>query len=269
MSAPIPRRIIQTARSRDLKPAERAAARLMQLLHPDWTYTFFDDADVNRFIEEQFPQYRAIFDGFPYKIQRFDFFRYLAVYRLGGFYFDLDVFLSRPLDDLLDNASVFPFEEITLNRYLRRDLGIDWEIGNYAFGAAPGNEFLAQVIENCVRGQREPSWVSPMLGWAPRAFRGDLSVLVSTGPGLLTRTLAEHPSTAAGMRVLFPADVRDEQHWHLFGEHGIHLQAASWRPRRSLVFRKLALLWESRVRRKAEAESQKRGPTRALPTAAE
>lgn len=265
MSAPIPRRIIQTARSRDLKPAERAAARLMQLLHPDWTYTFFDDADVNRFIEEQFPQYRAIFDGFPYKIQRFDFFRYLAVYRLGGFYFDLDVFLSRPLDDLLDNASVFPFEEITLNRHLRRDLGIDWEIGNYAFGAAPGNEFLAQVIDNCVRGQREPSWVSPMLDWAPRAFRGDLSVLVSTGPGLLTRTLVEHSSAAAGMRVLFPADVRDERHWHLFGEHGIHLQAASWRPRRSLVFRRLALLWESRVRRKAEAESHKLGPTRALP----
>lgn len=265
MSTSIPRHIIQTARSRDLRPAERAAARLLQLLHPEWTYSFFDDADVHRFIEEQFPQYRSVFEGFPYKIQRFDFFRYLAVYRLGGFYFDLDVFLSRPLDDLLDHASVFPFEEITLNRHLRKDLRIDWEIGNYAFGAAPGNEFLAQVIENCVRGQREPSWVSPMLDWAPRVFRGDLSVLVSTGPGLLTRTLVENPSTASGMRVLFPADVRDAQHWHLFGEHGVHLQAASWRPRRSLVFRKLALLWESRVRGKAEAESRKLGPTRPLP----
>ena len=265
MSASIPRRIIQTARSRDLKPADRAAARLLQLLHLDWTYTFFDDADVNRFVTEHFPQYQAVFDGFPHKIQRFDFFRYLAVYHLGGFYFDLDVFLSEPLDDLLGDACVFPFEEITLNQRLRRAHGIDWEIGNYAFGAAPGNAFLGQVIENCVRGQREPGWVAPMLDWAPRLLRDELSVLVSTGPGLLTRTMAEHPASTAGMRVLFPEDVRDEKTWHQFGRYGIHLMAASWRPGRSVLYRRLARAWEARLRRRGEAESAALGATRLIP----
>lgn len=268
MSSSIPRRIIQTARSSDLKPAEKACARLLKLLHPDWTYTFFDDEAVNRFIREEFPEYRSVFEGFPYKIQRFDFFRYLAVYRLGGFYFDLDVFLNRPLDDLLDHGSVFPFEEISLNRHLRDTHGIDWEIGNYAFGVAPGNAFLRLAIDNCVRCQREREWVKPMHAWAPRLVQPELTVLASTGPGLLTRTAVENPAACADMRVLFPKDVRDPETWHQFGDYGVHLMAASWRPRRNLLLRKLALLWESRVRRKAEAESQKRGPTRVLPTAA-
>ena len=29
----------------------------------------------------------------------------------------------------------FPFEQLTLNRCLRRDYGMDWEPGNYGFGA--------------------------------------------------------------------------------------------------------------------------------------
>lgn len=268
MSSSIPRRIIQTGRSRDLRPAERAAVKLLRLLHPDWEYVYFDDAEVNRFIDERFPQHRRIFDAFPHKIQRFDFFRYLAIYHYGGFYFDLDVFLNQPLDDLTGHTCVFPFEEISMNRYLRRTRGIDWEIGNYAFGAAPGCEFLRCAIENCVRGQTEPGWVKPMYAWAPAAFREELRVLVSTGPGLLTRTLAENPAAGAGMRVLFPPDVRDARHWHLFGDHGVHLMAASWRSRGNVLFRRLALLWEARVRRRAEAESRKLGPMRSLPTAA-
>jgi len=79
--------------SRDLPPLAQAAAKTLQLLHPDWEYLFFDDTDVIKFIAMEFPQHRSVFDSFPYRIQRFDFFRYLAVLRFGGFYFDLDVFL--------------------------------------------------------------------------------------------------------------------------------------------------------------------------------
>src|SRR4029077_4569902 len=90
----IPGRIIQTGRGLDLPPLARAAATNLKLLHPDWDYLFFDDSDVRRFIGEEYPQYRAVFDAFAYPIQRFDFFRYLAVFHFGGFYFDLDVLLS-------------------------------------------------------------------------------------------------------------------------------------------------------------------------------
>lgn len=269
-SAPstIPPRIIQTARSRNLLPLARAAAKNLQLLHPDWEHLFFDDADVARFIATEFPQYRDVFDAFPRKIQRFDFFRYLAVYRHGGFYFDLDVFLSESLHDLLAHRCVFPFEELTLNAHLRTAFDHDWEIGNYAFGAAPGDPFLAAAIENCVRAQRDRHWPAPMLRGIPALFRRDFEVLNTTGPGLLTRTLVEQPRAAQHVTVLFPTvscDVCDSANWHRFGHYGVHLMEASWRDAGSFLRRKAALLWEGRTRRRQLAQSRARGHTRTFP----
>jgi hypothetical protein len=261
---PIPRRLIQTGQSRDLPPLARAAATNLRLLHPGWEYLYFDDDDVLAFIDTEFPEHRRTFDAFPHNIQRFDFFRYLAVYRLGGFYFDLDVFLSEPLGDLLGCDAVFPFEELTINRHLRTNAGLDWEVGNYAFGAAPGDPFLGAVIDNCVRGQLEPCWAGEMLRGIPKPLRGRYEVLTTTGPGLLSRTMAESPGCARGVTVLFPPDVRKEESWHLFGRYGIHLMEGSWRTKGNVLWRRLAWMWEARERARATAASRHLGPTRQL-----
>lgn len=261
----IPPRIIQTGKTRDLPPLARAAVKTLRLLHPEWEYLYFDDADVLRFIATEFPRYQGIFDSFPHKIQRFDFFRYLAVYRFGGFYFDLDVFLSEELTELLPHRCVFPFEELTLNQYLRDTCGIDWEIGNYAFGAAAGDPFLGAVIENCVRAQRDPAWAGQLTRGVPAPFRPRFEVLNTTGPGLVTRTLAEHSRAAAGVKVLYPDDVCDSRQWHTFGKFGVHLMEASWRDRGSFLGRKAALWWENQTRKRQLALSRAAGKTRMLP----
>ena len=95
----IPRRIIQTEKSRDLPLLAKAAVTNLRLLNPSFEYLFFDDLQVEEFIDDEFPQYRPVFDSFSVKIQRYDLFRYLAVYRLGGFYFDTDVLLASSLED--------------------------------------------------------------------------------------------------------------------------------------------------------------------------
>ena len=261
----IPSRIIQTARTRDLSPTARASRAILQRLHPDWEYRFFDDAEIHEFVASEFPQYQPVFEAFPRSIQRIDFFRYLAVYKLGGFYFDLDVLLSEELRPLQGFGCVFPFEELSLNPYLERTHEIDWEIGNYAFGGAPGHPFLAAVIENCARSQRDPMWVRPMIAHVPGIFRSDLEVLGSTGPGVLTRTLAESPETTSDVHVLFPDDVCDPQGWHLFGKYGVHLMEGSWRNGGGYLRRRMACLWESWYRRRILPESQRRGPRRSLP----
>lgn len=258
----IPSRLIQTARSRQLSSIEKASATNLRLLHPGWDHRFFDDADIRSFIAKEFPEYQTAFDAFPRPIQRIDFFRYLAVYRYGGFYFDLDVFLSTSLEPLRSHGCVFPFEEISLNSHLRQTLKTDWEIGNYAFGAAPGHPFLLKIIENCVRSQTEPSWLAPMMAGIPSRFRDDFTVLNSTGPGLITRTLAEEPALAKQVAVLFPTDVRDENHWHHFGDFGVHQMNASWRTKGSFLRRKLALLWEARVRKRLLPISHALGQSR-------
>ncbi len=103
-------------------------------------------------------------------------FRYLAVYRFGGFYFDTDVLLASSLEDLLGLDCVFPFEELTLHSFLRDAYGMDWEIGNYAFGAAARHPFLDAIIKNCVRAQQHPEWAEAMMKSIPRVFRGDFFV---------------------------------------------------------------------------------------------
>jgi mannosyltransferase OCH1-like enzyme len=260
----IPKRIIQTDKSRDLPLLLRAASSTLRLHNPSFDYMFFDDKDIERFIDDEFPQYRAAFDAFPLKIQRLDFFRYLAVYRFGGFYFDTDVILAQNLDDLLQTGCVFPFEELSIYPLLRERHGMDWDIGNYAFGAAAGHPFLAAIIENCLRAQKDPAWAEEMVAAFPKMFRGEIFVLTTTGPGLISRTLAEYPAAQHEVKVLFPKDVRDPATWHCFGAYGVHFQQASWRPRKGFLRRRLYRLWESAVTRSAHKRSQKLGPTRSL-----
>jgi hypothetical protein len=267
-TATIPLRIIQTAKHRDLPPLARAAASNLKLLHPDWEYLFFDDGDIRRFISQEFPQYKRAFESFPRAIQRIDFFRYLAVLRFGGFYFDLDVFLSESVTELTTHRCVFPFEELTLSRFLRREYAMDWEIGNYAFGAAPDDPFLHAAVENCLRAQREPQWVEPMMANIPKLFRSEFYVLNTTGPGLLTRTFGENTAAAKNVTILFPDNVCDGEAWHQFGRFGVHAMEGSWRDRGAFIWRKLALLWEGRVRQQFLVESRRLGPTRAHPATA-
>ena len=83
--------------------------------------------------------------------------------------------------ELLAHRCVFSFEELTLSRYLRRQYQMDWEIGNYGFGAVAGHPFLDAVIQNCIRAQQEPDWVKPMMQGIPRLFRSRV-LCASTPP---------------------------------------------------------------------------------------
>jgi hypothetical protein len=258
----IPKRIIQTGKSADHSLRTRAMVSNLKLLNPDYEYLFFDNQQVENFIDQEFPQNRSVFDSFQFRIQRYDFFRYLAVYRHGGFYFDLDVMLASSLSPLLECNCVFPFEGLTLSRFMRDQYKMDWELGNYGFGAAAGDPFLQAVIENCVRAQKDPDWVKPMLRGFPLLFRAESLILNTTGPGVLSRTFAENPDLAKSVTVLFPDDVCDSDAWHRFGDYGIHDMEGSWRTRTSWLHRRLGDRWEYHKMQSLLKESRKLGKTR-------
>lgn len=265
MISSIPKRIIQTNKSLDLSLLEKAAVANVKLLNPDFEYVFFDDRQVEEFIDSDFPQYREVFDSFAIPIQKYDFFRYLAVYRLGGFYLDMDVFLASSLAELVDCGCVFPFEALTINACLRDEHHMDWEIGNYAFGAVAGHPFLRAVIDNCVRAQTDLRWVQAAEQGIPRLFREELRVLYTTGPWLVSRTLAEFPDAGGRLRVLFPDDVCDRRYWNRFGHFGVHLMGGSWRKQNGFVRRRLLNYWEEFMTQRTLKESRKLGKSRSLP----
>jgi glycosyltransferase involved in cell wall biosynthesis len=258
----IPKRIIQTGKIAPQTLRVQAMVSNIQLLNPDFEYLFFDNPAVERFIDTEFPQYRSIFDGFTFPIQRYDFFRYLAVYRYGGFYLDLDVLLASGLSPLIDYGCVFSFEGLTYSRFLRDQYGMDWEIGNYAFGAAAGHPFLQAVIENCIRAQNDPTWVDPMLRDVPQLSKEEFFVLYTTGPGMVSRTLAEQAELGKTVKVLFPENVCDLTSWNHFGEIGVHMMDATWRLNKGRLRRRLAGYLEIRKLRRLIKENRALGKTR-------
>jgi inositol phosphorylceramide mannosyltransferase catalytic subunit len=261
----IPRRIIQIGKDHRFSLRDQAVMSNMKLLNPDFEYLYFDNAQKEEFVKQEFPQYRAVYDDFQFPIQRYDFFRYLAVYRYGGFYFDLDVLLASGLSALLEHSCVFSFEALTLSHFLRKNLEMDWQVGNYAFGAAPGNIFLEAIIENCIRGQRDPHWIEPMMRGSPPLLHDEFFVINSTGPGLVSRTLAENPEMGKGVTVLFPEDVADVRNWNSFGNFGVHLADASWRPNKSYVRRKFSDFCWRWMQSRIVKQGRKLGKSRTYP----
>lgn len=260
----IPRRIIQTGKTPELPLLEQACTTALKLLNPDFEYLFFDNAQVEDFIDTHFPHYRGVFDSFAVPVQKYDFFRYLAIYHLGGFYLDQDLLLAHPLSPLCQLGCVFPFEELTLHRFLRDQHGMDWEIGNYAFGAVAGHPFIGSIIANCVKTQENPVWAQAMWSSIPALFRDPFYVLDTTGPGLVSRTLAEFENAGEHITVLFPPDVCDTTHWHQFGDYGLHLQQGSWRKQTDFVTRLLTKWWTNRTRKAGLQQSRAQGPCRSL-----
>lgn len=266
MNTGIPKRIIQIwGGSRDLPLLSKASAMNIRLLNPDFEYIFFSDKQIEEFIDKQLAEYREAFYSFRFPIQKYDFLRYLAVYQYGGFYFDLDVFLASNLSALLDYSCVFTFEELTIYKFLRQQYGMDWEIGNYAFGAAAGHPFIHAIIDNCIRAQRDSEWALSMMKSIPRMFREDFYIFCTTGPGLVTRTLAEYPDSARQIKVLFPENVCDATNWHRFGTFGVHVMDGNWLKKRKSILRNLlAKVWMRSTRKRLFKESLRLGDRRSL-----
>jgi inositol phosphorylceramide mannosyltransferase catalytic subunit len=265
MTTKIPKRIIQVwGGSLDVPLFSKASAANVKLLNPEFEYLFFNDESMEAFVNQHFPEYRRVFDSFRYPIQRFDFFRYLAIYQLGGFYFDMDIFLAKPLDELLQYGCVFAFEAVSNSRLLREKYQMDWELGNYAFGAAAGHPFMLAIIKNCIRAQEDTEWLDAMMRPIPRVLREEFSVLYSSGPGLVSRTLAEYTVSRKDVKVLFPEDICDQSYWNRFGEYGVHVRQGNWRKKKNLFRRRLVGLCMSWEDGKALEASRKLGGSRSL-----
>jgi inositol phosphorylceramide mannosyltransferase catalytic subunit len=261
----IPKRIIQMDSRQNLPTLLKAAVASIRLNNPDFEHIFFDDRQMEEFVATTCPEYRAVFHRFALPIQRYDFFRYLAVYKLGGFYFDTDVVLATGLDDLLGHSCVFPFERLTWSEHMRNQYGMDWEVGNWAFGAAPGHPFLRAVIENCIRAQNDSQWAGMMTRSMARMLRTELYVIYTTGPGLVSRTLAEFPDAGSQITVLFPDNVCDKKNcWNLFGTYGAHLAGGAWRSEHSFWRTRLLNVLGTRNEKRAIRLGLKRGATRCL-----
>ena len=150
----IPKIIIQTWKTKNIPNNYKTDVNSLKTKNPEYKYIFFTDADINTFLKKNYPKYFKTYNKLPVKIQKFDFFRYIAIYHYGGFYFDLDVTGLEPLDDLLTSECIFPIDEFInpsmckIERYTyfcKNDL--NYLLGQYAFAAKPKHPFIKLLID--------------------------------------------------------------------------------------------------------------------------
>jgi len=123
-------------------------------INPGFNYMFFDEKKIEEFLKTEYPEYYVTYMKLPVNIQKVDFFRYIAMYHYGGFYFDLDITALEPLDELVSLECVFPIDNFinpemcSMNRYKEYcKKNMDFLLGQYAFGAKPQHAFFRILIE--------------------------------------------------------------------------------------------------------------------------
>lgn len=150
----IPKIIIQTWKSNVVPQRYMQLIDSIKRYNPDYEYLFFTDNDIEKFLANYYPEYYSTYLRLPIKIQRIDFFRYIAVYHFGGFYMDLDMLCLKSFDTLLKHQCIFPVDEFVsenmcvFDRYkLFCDKDQNFLLGQYAFAAAPKHPFIKKLID--------------------------------------------------------------------------------------------------------------------------
>jgi len=151
----IPKIIIQTWKNRDIPSKYQPLQNGLMKMNHDYEYLFFTDEDIDLFLKLEYPDYYITFQKLPILIQKIDFFRYIAVYHYGGFYFDLDMECMEPLDkELLKYNTIIPVDDKfsqskkDLNRQWMEYQGENVILGQYAFGAVKHSAFMKFLADN-------------------------------------------------------------------------------------------------------------------------
>lgn len=191
----IPRIIHQTYPGTTLPAALRDNVGDLISANPGWDHRLYDDHAIEQFISEN---YSAEFLGAYLRIRpeygaaRADFFRYLAIYRLGGVYLDIKSRFTRPIDEIIRGD-----EQFVISQWRNRDgqvhqgFGLHRELAQIAGGefqqwhiiAAPGHPFMRAVILTVL---------SNIDAYRPWTYGvGRIGVFRLTGP--IAYSLAIHP----------------------------------------------------------------------------
>jgi inositol phosphorylceramide mannosyltransferase catalytic subunit len=211
----IPKLIHQTAKTADIPEKWRAYQKRLRDLHPDWEYKLWTDVDNLAFVKAEFPDFLDIFVALPKNIMRADVIRYLLMYRLGGFYLDLDYEMLKPFD-LTHHECVLPWEG--------DELGPDKDnICNAIFASAPGHPFFKMVIDELKANPPLDPSSDP---------------LNTTGPAFISRIFHQVPRDEWNIhtpaRVLFsPKTPRNPREYRAIlrsgASYGIHHCHGTWR----------------------------------------
>jgi hypothetical protein len=138
----IPKKIYQTHKDYNLSSNLKSLIHNMISLNPEFEYTFMDNDECFKFIEENFDKdFIEMYKNLPLDIMRADVWRVAVIYINGGIYSDCDVVCEKPLSKLIENEDLVIFTEISGG------------ISNFFFAAKPKHPSLRAVLDLMVKNQ--------------------------------------------------------------------------------------------------------------------
>lgn len=202
----IPRILHHTWRDKDVPEQWRATYQSCLDKHKDWKHMFWTDADIQKFLEKEYPWFMPTYHSYKYPIQRVDAMRYFLLYHFGGVYIDLDVGCYTSADDTLKgtyNYSVVFLEAVPTG------------ITNWFMASVPRHPLFGVAIEMLPRANR---WYG-----LPHA-----TIMFSAGPMLLTRAASANPNKQ---------DVLIISLQQVYNRHFWRVQGGSWHQRDEVMFK--------------------------------
>jgi mannosyltransferase OCH1-like enzyme len=230
----IPRIIIQVWVQKDggkpIIPANQVQyMNAFRKLNPAFQHMFFSGPDIEEFFKSNYSEYYSTYQNLPFFIQKLDFFRYLAIYHYGGFYFDMDVEPHKPLDeDILNHSAIFPVDEYAnavdcqnprMNSYCL--VGQNFLLGQYAFGATAKHPFMKSLVDKITRN------LETYIRTAKQIKEVDKNsvhyfVYKTTGPDFVTDCYVQYPNKEQ----LYILSNGKRQ---VFGDYATHKYAGTWK----------------------------------------
>lgn len=225
----IPKIIIQTWKSIVIPLKYEVLQKGLVEKNPDYEYLFFTDESIDAFLKTEYPEYYVTFQKLPILIQKIDFFRYIAVYHYGGFYFDLDMECLEPLgDELLKYGNVIPVDDKFMQS--KKDINREWIntengqqiiLGQYAFGAVKQSRFMKYIIDNIHEN------IDLIVNEFDSKVKNNISnyeyfVYKSTGPDYITKMYSNYFQK----KEIFILDYKLRQY---FGKYARHRYFGTWK----------------------------------------
>jgi mannosyltransferase OCH1-like enzyme len=208
------------------EPFDRMA-RSWRDRHKDWEYVLWTDEMNRQFIHDHFPAFLPVYDGYETNIQRVDAARYFVLYRLGGFFIDMDFECLANIEPLLgDSCCIFGKEPPEHCAIHNKDL----IISNAFMGVVPGFPFFELLCRELMEVRYSTDHPNDR-------------VLESTGPFMLSRLYKNYerkedislwepeliyPFTKEELSALTGGLQNDSMHDKLKKAYGIHHYAGTW-----------------------------------------
>lgn len=217
----IPKIIIQTWKTNIVPQRYISLIDSVKSNNPDYEYLFFTDESIEKFFRLHYPEYLSTYSSLPIKIQKIDFFRYVAVYHYGGFYLDLDMNCLKSFDDLLNKSCVFPVDEYIDARYCQHgrykpfcDAGQNFLLGQYAFAASPKHPFIKELIDNIYNNINR--YIKNV------DFNSEEYIYKTTGPDYVTEIYMKYKNKGS-------IDILDIGKRQYFGNYAKHNYFGTWK----------------------------------------